>query len=117
MKSFPGYVGRTGAKYEWGYNTSAISGLNDRKFRIPAAKVVGGGSVINGMFYTRGSKEDYDSWEKLGNPGWGWEDLRKWFNKVCMSLHKKVMGVKEGGWSKRNFGCIAVCSASNIPQR
>ncbi|KAI5796072.1 hypothetical protein FPQ18DRAFT_371288 [Pyronema domesticum] len=81
MKSFPGYVGRTGAKYEWGYNTSAISGLNDRKFRIPAAKVVGGGSVINGMFYTRGSKEDYDSWEKLGNPGWGWEDLRKWFNK------------------------------------
>jgi choline dehydrogenase-like flavoprotein len=64
--------------------------------------------VSNGMFYTRGSKEDYDSWEKLGNLGRGWEDLRKWFIKVCISLQKKVMGVKEGGWSKRNFECTMV---------
>ncbi|KAI7722438.1 GMC oxidoreductase [Hortaea werneckii] len=34
------------------------------------------------MFFNRGSAEDYDSWEELGNPGWGWKDLLRYFQKV-----------------------------------
>lgn len=36
-----------------------------------------------GMFFNRGSKLDYDAWEKLGNPGWSWDDLLPYFKKVC----------------------------------
>ena len=35
--------------------------LNNSTYSVAAAAVVGGGSVVNGMGYTRGSKADYDS--------------------------------------------------------
>lgn len=34
------------------------------------------------MMLNRGSAADYDSWEVLGNPGWGWEGLYPYFIKV-----------------------------------
>ncbi|RYO80904.1 hypothetical protein DL766_009488 [Monosporascus sp. MC13-8B] len=43
--------------------------------------VVGGGSVMNGMFADRGSKADYDAWGALGNEGWGWDGLLPYFCK------------------------------------
>ncbi|KAH7355004.1 choline dehydrogenase-like protein [Rhexocercosporidium sp. MPI-PUGE-AT-0058] len=55
--------------------------LNNRTRRPTAAAVLGGGSAINGMYFDRGSADDYDSWEKLGNPGWGWEGLFPYFQK------------------------------------
>jgi choline dehydrogenase-like flavoprotein len=45
------------------------------------AKVLGGGSVINGMVYDRGSAADYDAWEALGNNGWGWKGMEPYFKK------------------------------------
>jgi choline dehydrogenase-like flavoprotein len=44
--------------------------------------VVGGGTVVNGMFFNRGSAGDYEAWENLGNPEWGWEGLLPYFKKV-----------------------------------
>ncbi|KAK3291476.1 uncharacterized protein B0H64DRAFT_427067 [Chaetomium fimeti] len=55
--------------------------LDNTTSLVAVAAVVGGGSVVNGMGYSRGSKADYDAWEELGNPGWGWEGLLPYFRK------------------------------------
>ena len=34
------------------------------------------------MVFDRASKLDYDAWEALGNPGWGWDGLYKYFKRV-----------------------------------
>ncbi|KAF2202666.1 alcohol oxidase [Delitschia confertaspora ATCC 74209] len=55
--------------------------LRNRTFAIRVASVVGGGTIVNGMAFCRGSAADYDAWEALGNPGWGWDMMLKYFKK------------------------------------
>src|SRR3569833_2851217 len=57
--------------------------MGNRTFPLTVGAVVGGGSAINGMTWTRGSRSDYDEWEELGNHGWGWNGLFPYFKKVC----------------------------------
>jgi choline dehydrogenase-like flavoprotein len=38
------------------------------------ARLLGGGSSINGICANRGSPYDYDEWEAKGAHGWGWSD-------------------------------------------
>ncbi|KAK4695811.1 hypothetical protein P7C70_g8484, partial [Phenoliferia sp. Uapishka_3] len=49
---------------------------------IAGGKVLGGSTSINGMDWTRGSVEQYDAIENLGNPGWGWNNLQKYMKKA-----------------------------------
>lgn len=51
---------------------------------VYAASIVGGGSAVDHMMFDRGSVNDYDNWEKLGNPGWGWKGLFPYFQKVLI---------------------------------
>lgn len=34
------------------------------------------------MLYVRGNRKDYDAWEALGNQGWGYDNVLRYF-KVC----------------------------------
>jgi choline dehydrogenase len=56
--------------------------LDGRAVTIPQANVVGGGSAVNMMAYTRGSRRDYEKWDSVsGHAGWRWEDLLPHFRK------------------------------------
>ncbi len=76
----PGLLNAT--QYLFNITSTPQRGLDNSTFAVPAAAVVGGGTVVNGMFFDRGSAPDYDAWVELGNPGWGWEDLLPYFKKV-----------------------------------
>lgn len=69
-------------KNDWQFKTVPQPLLNNRVIDIPAGKVVGGSSGLNGLMFDRGAKGDYDAWEELGNPGWGWKGLLPYFKKV-----------------------------------
>jgi choline dehydrogenase-like flavoprotein len=81
------------------YNYSSVPqvALNNRRTPVSAAATVGGGSTVNGMFLNRGSKEDYDAWEELGNPGWGWSGLLPYFRR-------SVTYTPPGEWLQTEYG-------------
>jgi choline dehydrogenase-like flavoprotein len=71
-----GIVGLLSTKrYNWYYHTEPQANLNGRKLYWPRGKTLGGSSSINAMIYMRGVPEDYDEWEALGAPGWGWTSV------------------------------------------
>src|SRR5579862_3124198 len=49
--------------------------LNDRSFNMALGHVLGGGSSINAMVWTRGMQRDYDGWAKNGATGWSFADV------------------------------------------
>ncbi|HEX3537841.1 MAG TPA: GMC family oxidoreductase N-terminal domain-containing protein [Stellaceae bacterium] len=46
------------------------------------ARVMGGGSSINGQLANRGAPSDYDGWEARGAKGWNWNAVLPYFKKV-----------------------------------
>lgn len=79
------------------FNVTSVAqpGLGNRTFALPIGAVVGGGSAVNGMAWDRGAAADYDAWEKLGNPGWGWAGLFPYFKKVSHSSVCRQDGIME----------------------
>lgn len=50
--------------------------------RYEQARVLGGGSSINGQLANRGAPDDYDEWQARGAAGWGWDEVLPYFRKV-----------------------------------
>src|SRR5215207_6834642 len=46
------------------------------------ARVLGGGSSINGQLANRGAPTDYDEWEAKGARGWNWDAVLPYFKEV-----------------------------------
>ncbi len=65
----------------WMYQSQPEPALDGRQSYWPRGKLLGGSSSINAMAYVRGQQEDYDAWERLGNPGWGWADVLPFFKR------------------------------------
>jgi 5-(hydroxymethyl)furfural/furfural oxidase len=71
--------------------TQIVSHNNPEADRPPLrkyeqARVLGGGSSINGQMANRGAPTDYDEWEARGAAGWGWKDVLPYFKKVERDL-------------------------------
>ncbi|MDB5580735.1 MAG: glucose dehydrogenase [Bradyrhizobium sp.] len=71
--------------------TQIVSHNNPEKDHPPLrkyeqARVLGGGSSINGQLANRGAPTDYDEWEARGAVGWSWNDVLPYFRKVERDL-------------------------------
>ncbi|KAH8892594.1 glucose-methanol-choline oxidoreductase [Thozetella sp. PMI_491] len=64
-----------GTAVDWNFYTEPQTFLNGRTLPYHRGRCLGGSSAINGLFYGRGSASVYDHWVRLGNPGWGWDDV------------------------------------------
>lgn len=64
-----------GTAIDWSLYTTPQEHLDGRVLRYHRGRCLGGSSVTNGLFYGRGSASVFDDWVRLGNPGWGWDDL------------------------------------------
>ena len=62
---------------------TADTGCGDLGFQPHLqAKVLGGGSSINGMHAMRGLPRDFDEWRDAGIRGWGWDDVLPYFKRL-----------------------------------
>ena len=50
------------------------------------ARVLGGGSSINGQMANRGAPTDYDEWESRGAAGWNWDAVFPFFKRIEKDL-------------------------------
>ena len=61
------------------------------------ARVLGGGSSINGQMANRGAPTDFDEWEARGAAGWNWDSVLPYFKKVERDLDFDGRVARQGG--------------------
>jgi choline dehydrogenase len=71
-----------GLPINWGYQSTPQPALNGRQTNEPRGKVVGGSSDFYIMMHIRGHQSDYDNWAYNGAPGWAYDDVNKYFQKL-----------------------------------
>ncbi|KAF9002480.1 GMC oxidoreductase-domain-containing protein [Cyathus striatus] len=64
------------SSFDWNFTTVPQAALNGCSLEYTRGHVLGGSSSINGMFYTRGSSDDYNRWATItGDRGWSWNNI------------------------------------------
>jgi 5-(hydroxymethyl)furfural/furfural oxidase len=89
LDSYPG-TAYLDPRFHWTelkVTTEVISHNNPQENRPPLrkyeqARVLGGGSSINGQLANRGAPSDYDEWAARGAIGWNWDNVLPYFKKV-----------------------------------
>jgi 5-(hydroxymethyl)furfural/furfural oxidase len=105
--------------------TQVVSHNNPEADRPPLrkyeqARVLGGGSSINGQLANRGAPSDYDEWEARGAAGWSWNDVLPFFRKIERDLdfdgplHGKdgripVRRIPQAHWSRHSHAVAEAC--------
>ncbi|XP_044738780.1 glucose dehydrogenase [FAD, quinone]-like [Chrysoperla carnea] len=67
---------------------NACRAFNNRQCVWPRGRVLGGCSAMNAMLYNQGNPLDYDNWEALGNEGWSWKGVQKYFDRQMEEIVK-----------------------------
>lgn len=89
-------------RYDWMLHTVEQEHLNGQQVDLNQGKAIGGGTILNGMVWTRGSAKDFDSWGNLNHIesqvnqyNWRWGDLLPYFEKVLKEWCSFILTEKE----------------------
>ena len=110
--------------------TTEVNSHNDKDAPKPPlrkyeqARVLGGGSSINGQMANRGAPTDYDEWEARGASGWDWNNVLPYFKKLETDLDinddwhgqdgpMPVRRVPEKHWSEHSKALLETLKRAN----
>lgn len=86
LDTFPGkaYLNKS---YSWpdfrvSLGAEPLDGSPPKMRVYEQARVLGGGSSINGAVAVRGSSDDYDEWQEMGAVGWNWAGVLPYFRRL-----------------------------------
>jgi choline dehydrogenase len=68
--------------FTWPAYSVAQPHMNGRTLPQSHGRVLGGGSVINGMAFVRGNRQNYDDWAADGANGWAFSDVLPAFRRL-----------------------------------
>ncbi|KAK8092463.1 uncharacterized protein PG998_014948 [Apiospora kogelbergensis] len=99
----PGFPGAS----RWTFNSLPSPDVTNKTAMVVVGKVVGGSSCVNGQFFDRGSRHDFDVWDTAtGIEGfdqsehrWNWEGIFPHFKKSVTFTQPPETSVKEFGYT------------------
>jgi choline dehydrogenase len=72
-----------GTERDWGFQAMPNPLLNGRRLSLSMGKVLGGGSSINAMVWSRGHKDDWDYFaDEAGDSGWNYESVLGIYRRI-----------------------------------
>jgi choline dehydrogenase len=72
-----------GTDRDWGFQAMPNPLLNGRRLPLSMGKVLGGGSSINVMAWSRGHKNDWDYFaDQAGDAGWGYQSVLGIYRRI-----------------------------------
>jgi choline dehydrogenase len=72
-----------GSNRDWAFQAQPNPHLNGRSIPMNMGKVLGGGSSINLMAWSRGHKNDWDDFaSEAGDPAWNYESVLKIYRRI-----------------------------------
>ncbi|XP_053660917.1 glucose dehydrogenase [FAD, quinone]-like [Anopheles marshallii] len=80
----------------------------------PRGKMLGGSGAMNAMVYIRGNARDYDTWEAMGNAGWGWKNVLPYFRR---SENNHDAAVVDDGTFHGTGGYLSVSSTTGDSEK
>jgi choline dehydrogenase len=87
--------------YDWCYRTGAEPHLRGRRVELPAGRLLGGSSAINGMIYQRGNPMDYERW--AAQPG-----MQQWSYAHVLPYFKRMEDCDRGGAFRGRGGPLSI---------
>ena len=70
-------------EHDWSFNAAANPRLNGRAIPMSMGKVLGGGSSINVMVWSRGHKADWDHFAaEAGDDGWNYQSVLQIYRRI-----------------------------------
>ncbi|SEB54706.1 GMC family oxidoreductase [Terriglobus roseus] len=77
------WTSNLGSDRDWAFKTQPIPQLNDRSLVLSTGKVLGGGSSINVMIWSRGHKSDWDYFaEASGDAAWNYDSVLCQYKRI-----------------------------------
>ncbi len=79
---------------DWGLESEQLT--SGRRVPLMRGKLVGGSGMTNGCVFVQGRPEDFDRWEDAGATGWGWTDVKPYYDAV--RAHVPIMTYPRERW-------------------